>query len=870
MRKLITIMLALMATCEVFSQQLNLPTFCNPINISYRFTLDQPSKRIAADPVIVLYKENYFLFATQSGGYWHSSNLLEWEFVKTPDLPFEKDAPAAVVIRDTLYYMPMSSNVIYRAIDPIAGKWEIYSNSFPLVVGDPDIFVDTDDRIYFYYGCSNNDYIRGVELDINNKLNPKGKTADCLKGKPLEHGWERPGDYNTKTDNPWIEGPWMTKYNGKYYLQYAAPGTENKCYADGYYISNSPLGPFIYAPNNPFSAKPEGFINAAGHGCTFVDKFGNWWHIATMSISVKHMFERRLGLFPVTFDAEGNMITHTEFGDLPMIMPDHKYSDVSELFPGWMMLSYKKTGEASSSLTSNPISLAFDENVRDYWSAKTGNKSEWLSVDLGVTSTVKAIQINFAENNTQLFGRDNTLAQQYLLEYSNNKQTWTTLVDKTTNNEDLTHQYHAFITPILARYFRVTNYRVPDGTFAISGFRVFGLGAGSKPSKVTSFNKYRDENDSRDIKLQWNKQPNTTGYMVRFGHDRNKLYRSYQVYSDTMLTIRSLNVGQNYWFAIDAFGENGITPGDTLEGAINYKKGLLIEAESYDGRLGVSTEKCAENGLDVVCNHVLDYTFYKNIDFSSGVYLVDARVSSTIAGGIDIRLDSLKGALLGTIKVPITGGTQYWKTISINISGAAGVHNLYLVYRKVGVRLNWICLRENSINNQVQLFQNAEFGGWSAKFDVGAYNTAAIVAAGGVNNNALSIKVPIGWEVVAYDKDNFAGSSDTITCDNENLLSAYFANKISSMKIHIAFAVNTSAPSIDDKSSLHVYPNPCRNMVFIDGLSEKTDVNIADLLGKEIIHTKTSGGIDVSSLVGGLYVVRVGLSSNQTFKMVKL
>ena len=78
-------------------------TFCNPLNISYRFTPDKPSRRAAADPVIVLFKDNYYLFATASGGYWYSKDLLKWNFVTTKDLPFEKDAPAAAVINGSLY-----------------------------------------------------------------------------------------------------------------------------------------------------------------------------------------------------------------------------------------------------------------------------------------------------------------------------------------------------------------------------------------------------------------------------------------------------------------------------------------------------------------------------------------------------------------------------------------------------------------------------------------------------------------------------------------------------------------------------------------------------------------------------------------------
>ncbi|MES2429125.1 MAG: family 43 glycosylhydrolase [Bacteroidota bacterium] len=549
--------IVLMLPKTVKSQQ----TFCNPLNISYRFALDKPSRRSAADPVIVLYKDNYYLFATASGGYWYSKDLLKWTFITTKDLPFEKDAPAATVINGSLYYMPLNSHIIYKSDDPVSGKWEVYTDTFPLSIGDPDFLQDTDGKVYLYYGCTNNDYLYAIELDANNKLTPIGKPVKVLRGDPATRGWERPGDYNTMIDRPWTEAPWVTKHNGKYYYQYSAPGTQYKSYADGYFVADHPLGPFTYAPSSPFSAKPEGFINGGGHAATFMDKYGNYWRVVTMVISVKHIFERRLGLYPVTFDKDDNMVAHTEFGDYPMVMPDHKIKDVSELFPGWMMLSYKKTTEASSSLDANPPALAVDEEIRDYWSAKTGNKGEWLSVDLGSISIVKAVQLNFAENNTQLFGRDGIMAQQYLLQYSTDKKTWKTLVDKTTNEEDLTHQYHVFKTPVKARYLKVTNYRVPGGTFAISGFRVFGSGNSAKPAKVNSFEVVRDASDARNVKLNWKKSANAIGYNIRFGIYKDKLNRVYQVYGATDLTIRSLNKDQKYWFAIDAFGENGVTRG---------------------------------------------------------------------------------------------------------------------------------------------------------------------------------------------------------------------------------------------------------------------------------------------------------------------
>ncbi|MDD4827280.1 MAG: carbohydrate-binding protein, partial [Bacteroidales bacterium] len=55
-------------------------TLCNPMDLSYRFCLDKPSRREAADPTVVWFRDRYYLFASKSGGYWHSKDLAEWIF----------------------------------------------------------------------------------------------------------------------------------------------------------------------------------------------------------------------------------------------------------------------------------------------------------------------------------------------------------------------------------------------------------------------------------------------------------------------------------------------------------------------------------------------------------------------------------------------------------------------------------------------------------------------------------------------------------------------------------------------------------------------------------------------------------------------
>lgn len=548
-------------------------TFINPLNLNYRFDIDEPSHRTAADPVIILFNNTYYLFASKAGGYWTSDNLLNWNLIETSDLPLENYAPAAIAINDTVYFMAnshkladgtYSTQAIYKTHSPLSGKWEVANPEFPFIASDPAFFQDDDEKLFLYFGLGRNGPIKGVELDLKNNLNPAGEVFECLVGNSKEHGWERRGDYNEQPDPPFIEGAWMTKYQEKYYLQYAAPGTQFKGYADGVYISESPTGPFVYAENNPFSIKPEGFVNGAGHGCTFQDKYGNWWHVATTVVAVRHHWERRIGLFPAGFDTERQLYSPTGFAGYPLIIPQEKVKSPGELFTGWMLLSFNKPFEVSSALEENPGDHAFDENIKTYWSAKTGNPGEFIQIDLGKTQEIKAIQINYAEHQTEVFERDTADYHQYLLLSSEDGKNWDVLADKTKNRSCVPHEYIQLGKPLKARFIKLINHHVPDGAFALSGFRVFGKGNGKKPVPVENVIVKRNSEDRREAEVSWTESNDATGYLVRFGNRKEKLYQSQIVYGGSAIKIRRLNRGQNYVFTVDAFNENGVTRGEKI------------------------------------------------------------------------------------------------------------------------------------------------------------------------------------------------------------------------------------------------------------------------------------------------------------------
>ena len=108
---------------------------------------------------------------------------------------------------------------------------------------------------------------------------------------------------------------------------------------------------------------------------------------------------------------------------------------------------------------------------------------------------------------------------------------------------------------------------------------------------------------------------------------------------------------------------------------------VKTEAETICWESGVETETCSEGGMDVCNIENGDWIKVKGVDFGSGAASFDARVASATNGGnIELRLDSATGKLVGTCAVSSTGGWQTFTTKSCNVSGATGVHDLYLKF----------------------------------------------------------------------------------------------------------------------------------------------------------------------------------------------
>src|SRR5687767_922611 len=82
-------------------------TYCNPINIDYTYMIYNAhrdiSYRSGADPAVVEFRGEYYMFVTRSLGYWHSTDLLNWTFITPEKWYFEGcNAPAAHNYKDSV------------------------------------------------------------------------------------------------------------------------------------------------------------------------------------------------------------------------------------------------------------------------------------------------------------------------------------------------------------------------------------------------------------------------------------------------------------------------------------------------------------------------------------------------------------------------------------------------------------------------------------------------------------------------------------------------------------------------------------------------------------------------------------------------
>jgi len=132
---------------------------------------------------------------------------------------------------------------------------------------DASPFTDVDGRRYLLW--KNDGNAVGLDTWIHlQELDPEDPAR--LVGEPVRL---------LKQDRPWegplVEGPFLWRRDGRYYLFYAANAFADPAYAEGYAVADAITGPYAKAPENPIlvgDARREG----PGHA-SLVEHDGRTW-----------------------------------------------------------------------------------------------------------------------------------------------------------------------------------------------------------------------------------------------------------------------------------------------------------------------------------------------------------------------------------------------------------------------------------------------------------------------------------------------------------------------------------------------------------------------------------------------------------------
>jgi glucosylceramidase len=151
---------------------------------------------------------------------------------------------------------------------------------------------------------------------------------------------------------------------------------------------------------------------------------------------------------------------------------------------------------------------------------------------------------------------------------------------------------------------------------------------------------------------------------------------------------------QSFSYTLPAYAAATFTWAGTQQGTAKVPAKSQIEASSYNTVNGFQTENITDTTGVYDLGYAVNggYATFDNVDFGTGVTGVTVREASGGNGGtLEFHLDSATGPLIATVTLPVTGGYQNWQNQTATVSGATGVHTLYMVIQGSGgiANVNW-------------------------------------------------------------------------------------------------------------------------------------------------------------------------------------
>ncbi|HUP04591.1 MAG TPA: family 43 glycosylhydrolase [Bryobacteraceae bacterium] len=492
--------------------------YCNPLPLETSSQDGSAQGVSLGDVTVVREGDSYYLFGT-GGGAWVSRDFVDWKYQPVEVRGGRLPVAPHVAKYNGAFYMSGNDAPLYKASNilgpyEVLGPWKnekgepwtvTYNGRTTGGAFDVDIFVDDDNKPYLYFPGRSTAGIYVAPLD------PKDLTHFLAAPKHLfgfdpSHVWERWGEMNEYTGIAWIEGPWMFKRNGEYYIEFSASGTQWLSYASGTYTAKSPLGPFTYNPRNPLLRKTSGVVTGPGHGCVVKGPDGNWWVFYTIVLA-NPPGGRRIGMDPIGFDANGN--PYSRASETPQWAPGVVADPVRNGDSGSIPVSINKlrsmrqSGSFSSERPGFYAAYATDNSNGTVWEPTENDAQPSLTLDLVAPTEFETDQffqidssrIEFAAGSgfggggargaapgaapatpAPAAAPTGSIAFRYKIEASLDGKDYTTVLDRT-NNQVTRYTQFDEIPPTRCRYVRLTITDWPRrGTtpLGVTEFTVFG------------------------------------------------------------------------------------------------------------------------------------------------------------------------------------------------------------------------------------------------------------------------------------------------------------------------------------------------------------------------------------------------------------
>lgn len=428
--------------------------------------------RELADVSVLWHEGKWYMYPSVDMAWVSSDGGITWEHhpLNVRDVGY-----APTVVRHKGKFLLMASeSPIYTSDSPLGpftavGKIELPQGLLRQV--DPMLFSDDDGRLYYFWGCSAVGGICGVELDADHPAQIVGTPVRLIERfEPERYPWQRLGDWNEDANAGYIEGSWMLKRNGTYYLTYSAGGTENRTYAVGCLTSKSPLGPFTPQKNNPIMRNVDGLITGTAHGSFVEGPNHSLWAFYTLRAGVEHCWERRLGMDPAYIGEDGELHVNRA-SSLPQRLTGTSQGAEPT---SWVPLNTNRRSGASSTAANLNTRLAFDDDLRTWWQPDAADKAPTLTSSLVGNATVHAIRLVWYDVGINTKQGIVPGAFRYKVELQTAPNTWTAVIDRSASTEDLLIDYRE-CAPTKASHARLVILGAPSGiTPGVAEFTVFG------------------------------------------------------------------------------------------------------------------------------------------------------------------------------------------------------------------------------------------------------------------------------------------------------------------------------------------------------------------------------------------------------------